>query len=185
MAQRIDELKLLNNSIYYFITENYEVTENEEHWVELDVMYEEYKEFCHKVGAKGIFKKNVFGKEKAQCNKLKREKESKPWQKHAENQKWSREYDKELKQPEQACGAPEKSHESKKENCEKQYSGYQRDCIQRVFRVFREYYGPFNLPWINLCNQREAHNKAYCLRYKEKRNKPWQNVLHGKKKSGK
>ena len=55
---------MLNNSVYYFITENYEVTGNhKDHCVVSDVLYEDYKDFCHKVGAKGIFKKPVFGKE--------------------------------------------------------------------------------------------------------------------------
>jgi len=63
MSDKINEIKLLNNSVYYFISENYEITENKEHYIIIDDMYEEYKNFCHKVGAKGIFKKIVFGKE--------------------------------------------------------------------------------------------------------------------------
>lgn len=64
MAGHIEELKLLNNSVYYFITENYEVTGNhKDNYVITEDLYEDYKDFCHKVGAKGIFKKPVFGKE--------------------------------------------------------------------------------------------------------------------------
>lgn len=73
MISHIDELKLLNNSVYYFISETHEVTENDEHFVVVDDLYENYKDFCHEVGAKGIFKKPTFGKEmrKVFVNKIK------------------------------------------------------------------------------------------------------------------
>jgi len=73
MVKRIDELRLLNNSIYYFVSEKYDVTENDENYVIINDMYEDYKNFCHEVGAKGIFKKIVFGKEmkKIYVNKIK------------------------------------------------------------------------------------------------------------------
>lgn len=73
MISHIEELKLLNNSIYYFISETHEVTENNEHFVVVDDLYENYKDFCHEVGAKGIFKKPTFGKEmrKVFVNKIK------------------------------------------------------------------------------------------------------------------
>jgi len=63
MSNRINEVKLLNNSIYYFIEENYTVTEDEKDTIGVDELYESYKDFCYKVGAKGIFKKPIFGKE--------------------------------------------------------------------------------------------------------------------------
>ena len=73
MISHIEELKLLNNSVYYFISETHEVTENDEHFVVVDDLYENYKDFCHEVGAKGIFKKPTFGKEmrKVFVNKIK------------------------------------------------------------------------------------------------------------------
>ncbi len=73
MISHIEELKLLNNSVYYFISETHEVTENDEHYVVIDDLYESYKDFCHEVGAKGIFKKPTFGKEmrKVFVNKIK------------------------------------------------------------------------------------------------------------------
>lgn len=73
MISHIEELKLLNNSIYYFISETHEITENDEHYVVIDDLYENYKDFCHEVGAKGIFKKPTFGKEmkKVFVNKIK------------------------------------------------------------------------------------------------------------------
>lgn len=63
MAVRINDLKLLNNSIYYFIEENYIVTGEEKDYILIDNLYQKYKDFCFQVGAKGIFKKPVFGKE--------------------------------------------------------------------------------------------------------------------------
>lgn len=63
VTQKIKELKLLNSSVYYFLDENYKVTNNFDDYVEYHVLYEEYKDFCYKVGAKGIYKKNVFSKE--------------------------------------------------------------------------------------------------------------------------
>lgn len=63
MVSRINELKLLNNSVYYFVSENYIVTGNKNDYVIIEDVYKRYKEFCSEVGAKGIFKKIVFGKE--------------------------------------------------------------------------------------------------------------------------
>lgn len=63
MSVKINDLKMLNNSIYYFIEENYVVTESEKDYVLVDTIYEKYKNFCFQVGAKGVFKKPVFGKE--------------------------------------------------------------------------------------------------------------------------
>ena len=73
MISHIEELKLLNNSVYYFISETHEVTGNDEHYVVIDSLYEDYKDFCQKVGATGIFKKPTFGKEmkKVFVNKIK------------------------------------------------------------------------------------------------------------------
>jgi putative DNA primase/helicase len=67
MEDQVRDLKLLNNSIYYFITENYEVTGNKEDCVEFNELYKIYKEFCTTIGAKGVFKRNVFGKEIIKC----------------------------------------------------------------------------------------------------------------------
>jgi putative DNA primase/helicase len=63
MESQIKEIKLLNNNIYYFINENYEVTGLKEDYVDFDTLYSEYKKFSDKVGIKGVYKVNVFGKE--------------------------------------------------------------------------------------------------------------------------
>ena len=63
MEEQIRDLKLLNNSIYYFVNENYEVTGNKEDWIDFEQLYDTYKRFCVTIGARGVFKKNVFGKE--------------------------------------------------------------------------------------------------------------------------
>lgn len=63
MKVDIDVIKLQNNSVYYFMTENYEVGVDKDNYVVFDELYEHFKDFCFKVGAKGIYKKVVFGKE--------------------------------------------------------------------------------------------------------------------------
>jgi len=63
MQDEIEDLKLINNSIYYFIKENYEVTGDKNDYITFDNLYLDYKTFCGKIGAKGIFKANIFGKE--------------------------------------------------------------------------------------------------------------------------
>ena len=67
MQKQVEEVKLINNSIYYFITENYEVTGKENDYIGFDELYEGYRAFCGKIGAKGIFKVNTFGKEVMKC----------------------------------------------------------------------------------------------------------------------
>ena len=63
MVERIKQLRLINNSVFYFIEEEYEITEKSHHYVKIDDLYEHYTSFCHEVGAKGVFKKPIFGKE--------------------------------------------------------------------------------------------------------------------------
>ena len=63
MEDSIRELKMQNNSTYYFITECYNIEQGNEVYVTMSDLYEKYKEFCHKIGAKGIFKKITFSKE--------------------------------------------------------------------------------------------------------------------------
>lgn len=63
MSNDIEDLKIQNNSVYYFISENYEVTGSVNDFVVAEDLYEHFKDFCHKVGSKGIYKKIVFGKE--------------------------------------------------------------------------------------------------------------------------
>jgi putative DNA primase/helicase len=66
VLENINELKLQNNTVFYFINECFDfvpVSEEGNNYIQIDVLYEKYKDFCHKVGGKGIFKKVVFGKE--------------------------------------------------------------------------------------------------------------------------
>lgn len=63
MESQIKELKLLNNNIYYFINEEYEVTGNSDDFVEFENLYDEYRKFSNRIGIKGVYKINVFGKE--------------------------------------------------------------------------------------------------------------------------
>lgn len=64
LKANVEDLKMLNNSVYYFITETYEFgLDNEKNIIPVDVMYEKYKSFCGQVGIKGIFKKMTFSKE--------------------------------------------------------------------------------------------------------------------------
>jgi putative DNA primase/helicase len=63
VLENINTLKLINNTVYYFVSECYEVVGLDESYISVEELYERYKGFCHKVGGKGIFKKNVFGKE--------------------------------------------------------------------------------------------------------------------------
>jgi phage/plasmid-associated DNA primase len=67
MVEQVEELKLQNNSVYFFINEHYEVTGDVNDWLVADEIYDEYKAFCGKVGAKGIFKSNIFAKEARKC----------------------------------------------------------------------------------------------------------------------
>jgi putative DNA primase/helicase len=67
MVEQVEELKLQNNSVYFFINENYEVTGDVNDLIIADEIYDEYKAFCGKVGAKGIFKSNIFAKEAKKC----------------------------------------------------------------------------------------------------------------------
>lgn len=59
----IEEQRMINNAVYYFTNEMYEITGSEEDWISKDDLYLEYQKFCHDVGGKGVFKKIVFGKE--------------------------------------------------------------------------------------------------------------------------
>jgi putative DNA primase/helicase len=63
MVADLDTVKLQNNTVYYFISENYDVGLDESNYVPIDDLYEHFKDFCAHVGAKGIYKKQVFGKE--------------------------------------------------------------------------------------------------------------------------
>lgn len=63
MDTDLDTVKLQNNTVYYFISENYDVGLDESKYVPIDELYEHFKDFCNHVGAKGIYKKPVFGKE--------------------------------------------------------------------------------------------------------------------------
>jgi len=63
MLSNIDELRVQNNGVYYFITENYEFIEDKDQYITIEELYEDFKNFCHKVGAKGIYKKIMFSKE--------------------------------------------------------------------------------------------------------------------------
>jgi hypothetical protein len=63
MESQIKELKLLNNNIYYFINENYDVTEKQEDYVDFNTLYDEYNKFSEGIGIKGKYKINIFGKE--------------------------------------------------------------------------------------------------------------------------
>jgi putative DNA primase/helicase len=67
MVDQVEDLKLQNNSVYFFINEHYEVTGDVNDWIIADEIYDEYKAFCGEIGAKGIFKKNIFGKEVKKC----------------------------------------------------------------------------------------------------------------------
>jgi len=63
VCDSIRELKMENNSIYYFISECYDIKQDDELYVTVDELYDKYLDFCHKIGAKGIFKKNSFSKQ--------------------------------------------------------------------------------------------------------------------------
>lgn len=63
MEVDLDIVKLQNNTVYYFISENYEVGLPPEHIVSVEELYQHFKDFCAHVGAKGVYKKLVFGKE--------------------------------------------------------------------------------------------------------------------------
>jgi P4 family phage/plasmid primase-like protien len=63
MDNELDIVKLQNNTVYYFISENYEVNLEPSNAIPIDELYEHFKDFCAAVGAKGIYKKLVFGKE--------------------------------------------------------------------------------------------------------------------------
>jgi len=63
MNNNLEDLRVQNNSVYYFIKEHYEITENPEDFVVYDDLYHEFKDFCGRVGSIGIYKKIVFGKE--------------------------------------------------------------------------------------------------------------------------
>ncbi len=63
MESQIKEVKLLSNNIYYFIHENYDVTGLVTDYVDFEALYSEYRKFSEKVGIKGVYKINVFGKE--------------------------------------------------------------------------------------------------------------------------
>jgi putative DNA primase/helicase len=63
MLRDIDELKVQNNGVYYFITENYDIGLSDESFIIGDDLYESFKAFCHHVGAVGIFKLVMFNKE--------------------------------------------------------------------------------------------------------------------------
>ena len=67
MFKEIEDLKLMNNAIYYFVTENYDVTGEDEDYLTFDNIYSDYKSFCAKIGAKGIYKSNLLGKEIIKC----------------------------------------------------------------------------------------------------------------------
>lgn len=61
IVENINELKTINNTVYYFINEKYDF--DSESYVVFDDLYEKYKSFSHSVGGKGIFKKLTFSKE--------------------------------------------------------------------------------------------------------------------------
>jgi len=67
MDSEIEELRLINNGIYYFVREEYEVTGDSNDYMTFENLYNDYKNFCIKIGAKGIYKANIFGKELMQC----------------------------------------------------------------------------------------------------------------------
>lgn len=65
----VEELKLQNNGIYYFMSEMFEITKSDDDYIWLDDMYQEYLNFCHNIGAqtnshaKSVFKYKNFNKE--------------------------------------------------------------------------------------------------------------------------
>lgn len=59
----VEEQRILNNAVYYFMNECFIVSGKQEDFISKDALYETYIKFCHDVGAKGVFKKIVFGKE--------------------------------------------------------------------------------------------------------------------------
>jgi putative DNA primase/helicase len=63
MLEDLETLKIQNNGIYYFVSENYEVGIDKSNYVVYDDLYEHYQNFCKKVGVIGVHKKIVFGKE--------------------------------------------------------------------------------------------------------------------------
>jgi len=63
MIDSLNDLKLQNNTVYYFINECFEIVPGEEHCIQVDLLYEKYQKFCYHVGGKGVFKKMVFSKE--------------------------------------------------------------------------------------------------------------------------
>jgi len=63
MDESVRELKMQNNAIYYFISECYDIEQGDEVHVTVDDLYDKYLDFCHKIGSKGIYRKNSFSKE--------------------------------------------------------------------------------------------------------------------------
>lgn len=63
MVEDIEDLKMQNNPVYFFIKENYEITGSKANFVTYNDIYSTYKDFCYEIGAKGIFKKQMLGKE--------------------------------------------------------------------------------------------------------------------------
>lgn len=63
MTADIEELKMQNNAIYYFINENYDVGLEEKEYIPITNIHDTYIKFCHSIKAKGVYKKPIFGKE--------------------------------------------------------------------------------------------------------------------------
>lgn len=63
MDYDLDIVKLQNNTVYYFISENYDINLDRSKCIPVDDLYQHFKDFCDHVGAKGVYKKQVFGKE--------------------------------------------------------------------------------------------------------------------------
>lgn len=59
----IEDQRILNNAVYYFMNECFIVTGDNKDFISKDILYSDYIKFCHDVGGKGVFKKIVFGKE--------------------------------------------------------------------------------------------------------------------------
>jgi putative DNA primase/helicase len=59
----VEELRMLNNAVYYFIMENYDINALESDVVPMQTLYEEYIRFCNHTGSYAKFKNRSFYKE--------------------------------------------------------------------------------------------------------------------------